>query len=70
MELACIIAVLLGGTRFAGGEGQVEKTVVGAIIVICVTVGMLTLIPAYWQTFTMGAVLILAVVINHLLVKD
>ena len=70
MELACIIAVLLGGTRFAGGEGQVEKTIVGAIIVICVTVGMLTLIPAYWQTFTMGAVLIAAVVMNHQLVKQ
>lgn len=70
MELACIIAVLLGGTRFAGGEGQVEKTIVGAIIVICVTVGMLTIIPAYWQTFTMGAVLIAAVVMNHLLVRQ
>ncbi len=70
METACIIAVMLGGTRFAGGEGAVEKTVIGAIIVISVTVGMLTIIPAYWQTFTMGSVLIIAVVINRLLVKD
>lgn len=70
IETACIIAVLLGGTRFAGGEGAVEKTIIGAIIVICMTVGMLTLIPAYWQTFVMGSVLILAVVLNHLLVKD
>ena len=70
MELACIIAVLLGGTRFAGGEGNVEKTIVGAIIIICITVGMLTIIPAYWQTFTMGAVLIGAVVINHQLVQQ
>ena len=70
MEMACIIAVMLGGTRFAGGEGAVEKTVIGAIIVISVTVGMLTIIPAYWQTFAMGSVLIIAVVINRLLVKD
>jgi len=70
IETACIIAVLLGGTRFAGGEGAVEKTIIGAIIVICMTVGMLTIIPAYWQTFVMGSVLILAVVLNHLLVKD
>lgn len=70
MELAVIIAVLLGGTRFAGGEGSVEKTIVGAIIIICVTVGMLTIIPAYWQTFTMGAVLIIAVALNHLLVGE
>lgn len=70
MELSCIIAVLLGGTRFAGGEGNVEKTIVGAIIIICVTVGMLTIIPAYWQQFTMGAVLVVAVVLNHLLVQN
>lgn len=70
MELSCIIAVLLGGTRFTGGEGNVEKTIVGAIIIICITVGMLTIIPAYWQTFTMGAVLIGAVVINHQLIKQ
>jgi len=70
MELACIIAVLLGGTRFAGGEGSVEKTIVGAIIIICITVGMLTIIPAYWQTLVMGCVLILAVAINHVLVGE
>jgi ribose/xylose/arabinose/galactoside ABC-type transport system permease subunit len=70
MELAVIIAVLLGGTRFAGGEGSVEKTIVGAIIIICVTVGMLTIIPAYWQTLTMGCVLISAVALNHMLVGE
>jgi len=70
MELACIIAVLLGGTRFAGGEGSVEKTIVGAIIIMCVTVGMLTIIPAYWQTLTMGCVLIIAVALNHMLVGE
>ena len=70
MELWVIIAVLLGGTRFSGGEGQVEKTIIGAIIIIVVTVGMLTVIPAYWQTFALGAVLLIAVVINHLLVGE
>jgi ribose/xylose/arabinose/galactoside ABC-type transport system permease subunit len=70
MELACIIAVLLGGTAFSGGEGSVAKTVVGAIIIICVTVGMLTIIPAYWQTLVMGSVLIIAVALNHLLVRE
>ena len=34
MELACIIAVLLGGTAFSGGEGSVAKTMVGAIIIV------------------------------------
>ncbi len=70
MELWAIIAVMLGGTRFTGGEGQVEKTVIGAIIIVVVTVGMLTVIPAYWQTFALGAVLLIAVVINHQLVGE
>lgn len=70
MVVPVIIAVLLGGTKFSGGEGSVEKTVVGAIIIICITVGMLTIIPAYWQTFTMGSVLIIAVALNHFLVRE
>jgi ribose/xylose/arabinose/galactoside ABC-type transport system permease subunit len=70
METACIIAVLLGGTAFSGGEGSVAKTIVGAIIIICVTVGLMTVIPAYWQTLAMGSVLLVAVALNHLLVRE
>jgi ribose/xylose/arabinose/galactoside ABC-type transport system permease subunit len=70
MELACIIAVLLGGTAFSGGEGSVAKTMVGAIIIMCVTTGLMTVIPAYWQTVATGSVLLIAVVMNHLLAQD
>jgi ribose transport system permease protein len=70
MELSCIIAVLLGGTAFSGGEGSVAKTIVGAIIVMCVTIGLMTVIPAYWQTLAMGSVLLVAVALNHLLVRE
>ena len=70
MELDCIIAVLLGGTAFSGGEGSVAKTIIGALIIICVTIGLMTVIPAYWQVVAKGTVLIAAVVLNHLLVRD
>ena len=70
MEMWVIIAVLLGGTKFTGGEGNVEKTVIAALIIIVITVGMLTVIPAYWQTFALGAVLLIAVVINYQLVGE
>ena len=70
MELDCIIAVLLGGTAFSGGEGSVAKTVVGALIIICVTIGLMTVIPAYWQYMAKGAVLVAAVTLNHLLVRE
>ena len=70
MELACIIAVLLGGTAFSGGEGSVAKTMVGAIIIMCVTTGLMTVIPAYWQTLATGSVLLIAVAINHQLARE
>jgi ribose/xylose/arabinose/galactoside ABC-type transport system permease subunit len=70
METNCIIAVLLGGTAFSGGEGSVAKSVVGALIIICVTVGLMTVIPAFWQNAAKGTVLIAAVVLNHLLVRE
>jgi ribose/xylose/arabinose/galactoside ABC-type transport system permease subunit len=70
MELDCIIAVLLGGTAFSGGEGSVAKTIVGALIIICVTTGLMTVIPAFWQTVAKASVLLIAVVLNHLLVRE
>jgi ribose/xylose/arabinose/galactoside ABC-type transport system permease subunit len=70
MEFNCLIAVLLGGTAFAGGEGSVTKTAVGSLIIICVTIGLMTVIPAYWQNVAKGTVLIVAVVLNHLLVRE
>lgn len=69
MELDCIIAVLLGGTAFSGGEGSVLKTIVGALIIMCVTTGLMTVIPAFWQTVAKGSVLLIAVVLNHVLVR-
>ncbi len=70
MELNCIIAVLLGGTAFSGGEGSVAKTVIGALIIVCVTTGLMTVIPPYWQTVAKGSVLLFAVALNYLLVQE
>lgn len=70
MELDCIIAVLLGGTSFAGGEGSVVKTIIGALIIMCVTTGLMTVVPPYWQMVAKGSVLVFAVVLNHLLVRE
>lgn len=70
METDCIIAVLLGGTAFTGGEGSVSKTIIGALIIISVTTGLMTVIPAYWQMVAKGSVLLIAVVLNHLLIRE
>ena len=70
MELEVIIAILLGGTRFYGGEGSILKTVVGALIIMCVSVGMMVLwIPPYWQSFAKGIVLIGTVAV-YTLIKE
>jgi len=69
MELNCIIAVLLGGTAFSGGEGSVAKSIIGALIIICITTGLMTVVEPYWQMIAKGSVLILAVMLNHLLIK-
>ncbi len=70
MELDNIIAVLLGGTAFTGGEGSVAKTVVGALIIMCVTTGLMTVIPPFWQLVAKGSVLVLAVALNTTLVRE
>ena len=69
-ETDCIIAVLLGGTAFEGGEGSAFKSVIGAIIIICITIGMLTVVEAYYQGFLKGAILIIAVSLNKILNKS
>lgn len=66
MELTAILVVLLGGTAFSGGEGRVLKSFVGALIIMCLTVGMLTLVPAYYQTLVIGSALLIAAASNHL----
>ena len=69
-ETEAIIACLLGGTVFTGGEGSVVKSFVGAIIIVCLTFGLKSVIPEYWQLLAKGVVLVFAVVLNHLLSKE
>jgi ribose/xylose/arabinose/galactoside ABC-type transport system permease subunit len=69
-ETEAIIACLLGGTVFTGGEGSVVKSFVGALIIVCLTFGLKSVIPEYWQLLAKGAVLVFAVVLNHLLSKE
>lgn len=67
MELSAILVVLLGGTAFSGGEGRVLRSFIGALIIMALTVGTLTLVPAYFQTLVIGAALLAAAASNHLI---
>lgn len=70
VETEAIIAVLLGGTVFTGGEGSVIKSVIGALIIMCLTLGLKSVIPEFWQELAKGAVLVLAVALNHMLARE
>lgn len=67
MELNAILVVLIGGTAFSGGEGRVLRSFIGALIIMALTVGMLTLVPAYYQILVIGAALLTAAASNHLI---
>lgn len=65
--LPALAAVCIGGTSLFGGEGGIEGTLVGALIMTLVTNGMNLLnVSSYWQSFVMGAILVLAVAIDQL----
>jgi ribose/xylose/arabinose/galactoside ABC-type transport system permease subunit len=64
-ELDVIIAVLLGGTSFHGGEGSVLGTVVGAFILVILGIGMNFIgVPPFYQYVVKGIVLIVAILLD------
>ena len=67
MEMDAMIAVVLGGTCYTGGEGSVARTIGGVLILACITSGMVVIgAESYWQPLVKGIVLIIAVSINSL----
>jgi len=65
--LPALAAVCIGGTSLFGGEGGIGGTLVGALIMTLVTNGMNLLnVSPYWQSFVMGAIVVLAVAIDQL----
>jgi ribose/xylose/arabinose/galactoside ABC-type transport system permease subunit len=67
LEFEVIVALVVGGTSLSGGEGDVFGTLLGALIVGAVFNAMnLAAVPSYWQTVTMGIILIAAVGIDRI----
>jgi ribose transport system permease protein len=66
-ELDAIAAVILGGTSFSGGIGNVFGTLVGALIIAVLNNGLTLLnVSFYWQLVIKGAVIVLAVSLDKL----
>ena len=61
-----IAAVVIGGTSLLGGEGRIIGTVVGTLIIACIRNGLNLLgIAADWQLLAIGAIIILAVLLDY-----
>lgn len=64
--LDAVAAVVVGGTSLLGGVGTVIGTLGGVLIISVVRNGLILLnIQAFWQQVAVGAIIVLAVVINQ-----
>jgi ribose/xylose/arabinose/galactoside ABC-type transport system permease subunit len=70
-ELNAIAAVVIGGTSLFGGVGTVVGTLIGAVLMAVIRNGLNLLhISAFYQQIVIGAVIILAVLIDRLRQRD
>jgi ribose transport system permease protein len=66
-ETDAIAAVIIGGSSFFGGIGKIGNTIVGVLLIAVLRNGLNLLgVPSAWQTFSVGAVIIVAVYIDVL----
>jgi ribose transport system permease protein len=71
LVLASIAAVALGGTSIFGGIGAVWKTVLGVLLLAMISNGFdLLSIASYYQDMFEGFVIIVAVAVNSLAIKQ
>ncbi len=64
-EMYAIAATVLGGTSLAGGSGSVARAMFGCAIIAVINNGMTLMeISAYWQKVVIGAIIILAVMLD------
>ena len=64
--LSSIAAVIIGGVSLYGGSGSVVGTVIGSLIIAVLTTGLVMLnVQPFWQFIVVGAVVILAVLIDQ-----
>lgn len=65
-ELDAIAAVVIGGASLFGGTGTIFGTLVGTFIISILVTGLVLLnVQPFWQEVAVGAVLIIAVVLDQ-----
>ena len=67
LELRVITAVIIGGASLQGGDGSVFGAFLGSLLMALITNALTLLgVDVYWQTFVIGATLLVAVLIDQL----
>ena len=67
MELDFIAATVIGGTSFRGGEGSMGGTILGVLVISLIRNGLnLLKVSSFIQMMVIGAMIILAVIIDTL----
>lgn len=65
-ELRAIAAVVIGGASLMGGSGNIRGALVGAFVIGFLTDGLVLVgVSTFWQVFIMGAVIVLAVMLDQ-----
>ena len=66
-EMNIIAAVIIGGTSLSGGSGSVISSAIGCALIKVMNNAMVILaINTYWQNIVIGAIIIVAVIIDTL----
>lgn len=64
-EMNAIAAVIIGGTSMSGGVGTMSGTLIGALLMSVLKVGLMSMnLQGHFQTFFTGLVVILAVLLD------
>ncbi|HEY59217.1 MAG TPA: ABC transporter permease [Anaerolineae bacterium] len=70
-ELNAIAAVVLGTGGMSGGRGGIGKTIQGILIIGVINNGLnLMRVSSYWQIITMGAIILVALIIGQFKKED
>jgi len=66
-EMYAIAAAVIGGTSLAGGKGSVPGTLIGAVIIATIYMGLrVSGVPQEWQSVILGLVILATVFVDQL----